>query len=227
MIDSFLLLLFSSCSLFSFIESFGTHIVTSATIGGRDVVYIRQHQSSPLSTSDIENYVKDIGDHRFVDSKSQSTPGPLKYKDKVCVLSISQHIFPSYFIIFLVWFYQGTSIIQLKLSTHSWNKFWVVIVHCLLHLCVKILKLCFSFQDVTVIFRRRGGDDLEQSHVKWAETVQLAPDVINMTFTPIVSLLEGVPGIKHLSRAIELYLECKTQSKTHCSENVALNAIWY
>jgi peptide/histidine transporter 3/4 len=39
--------------------------------------------------------------------------------------------------------------------------------------------------------------------------VQLAPDVINMTFTPIVSLLEGVPGIKHLARAIELYLECK------------------
>lgn len=64
------------------------------------MVYIRQHQSSPLSTSDIENYVKDIGDHRFVDSKSQSTPGPLKYKDKVCVISISQHIFPSLFIIF-------------------------------------------------------------------------------------------------------------------------------
>ncbi|KAL5577058.1 hypothetical protein UlMin_018757 [Ulmus minor] len=132
-------------SLASFIENFGTHIVTSATIGGRDVVYIRQHQSSPLSAVDIENYVKDMGDHRFQDSKSQSSAGPLKYKDK----------------------------------------------------------------DVTVIFRRRGGDDLEQSHAKWAETVQLAPDVINMTFTPIVSLLEGVPGLKHLARAIELYLEYK------------------
>lgn len=132
-------------SLASFIENFGTHIVTSATIGGRDVVYIRQHQSSPLSTSDIENYVKDIGDQRFVDTKSQPSVAPLKYKEK----------------------------------------------------------------DVTVIFRRRGGDDLEQSHAKWAETVQSAPDVINMTFTPIVSLLEGVPGIKQLSRAIELYLEYK------------------
>ncbi|CAN1847310.1 MACPF domain-containing protein CAD1 [Linum perenne] len=30
-----------------------------------------------------------------------------------------------------------------------------------------------------------------------------------MTFTPIVSLLEGVPGIKHLARAIDLYLEYK------------------
>ncbi|GKU94331.1 hypothetical protein SLEP1_g7840 [Rubroshorea leprosula] len=132
-------------SLASFIENYGTHIVTSATVGGRDVVYIRQHQSSSLSVSDIENYVKDIGDHRFMDSTGESSAGPLKYKDK----------------------------------------------------------------DVTVIFRRRGGDDLEQSPDRWAETVRLAPDVINMTFTPIVSLLEGVPGIKHLARAIDLYLECK------------------
>nr|GMD11577.1 MACPF domain-containing protein CAD1 [Ipomoea batatas] len=132
-------------SLASFIENFGTHIVTSATIGGRDVVYIKQHQSSPLSVSDIENYVKDIGDQRFSDSKSLPSSGPLKYKDK----------------------------------------------------------------DVTVIFRRRGGDDLEQSHDKWAKTVETTPDVINMTFTPIVSLLEEVPGIKYLTRAIELYLEYK------------------
>ncbi|KAD3336838.1 hypothetical protein E3N88_32357 [Mikania micrantha] len=132
--------------LASFIENYGTHIVTSTTVGGRDVVYIKQHQSSPLSLSDIDNYVKDIGEHRFVDLKGQSSSGPLKYKDK----------------------------------------------------------------DVTVIFRRRGGDDLEQSHTKWAETVETAPDVINMTFTPIVSLLDqGVPGIKHLTRAIELYLEYK------------------
>ncbi|MBA0658784.1 hypothetical protein Goklo_010963 [Gossypium klotzschianum] len=119
-------------ALASFIENYGTHIVTSATIGGRDVVYVRQHQSSPLSLTDIENYVKDIGDQRFLDSKGQSSAAPLKYKDK----------------------------------------------------------------DVTVIFRRRGGDDLEQSHARWAETVQSAPDVINMTFMPIVSLLEGVPDVK-------------------------------
>ena len=67
-------------------------------------------------------------------------------------------------------------------------------------------------QDVTVIFRRRGGDDLVQSHAQWAKTVKSAPDVINMTFTPIVSMLEGVPGVKHLARAIDLYLECKYRS---------------
>ncbi|KAI3408017.1 MACPF domain-containing protein [Psidium guajava] len=132
-------------SLASFIENFGTHIVTSATVGGRDVVYIRQHQSSSLSTSDIESYVKDIESHRFQESRNQPSAGLPKYKDK----------------------------------------------------------------DVTIIFRRRGGDDLEQNQAKWADTVRLAPDVINMTFTPIVKLLEGVPGIKHLARAIDLYLEYK------------------
>lgn len=49
------------------------------------MVYIRQHQSSPLSAMDIENYVNDMGDHRFQDSTSQSSAGPLKYKDKVRV----------------------------------------------------------------------------------------------------------------------------------------------
>ncbi|CAI8590946.1 unnamed protein product [Vicia faba] len=132
-------------SLASFIENYGTHIVTSATVGGRDVVYIRQHQSSSLSAPDIENYVKDIENDRFHDAKNSSGPAALKYKEK----------------------------------------------------------------DVTVIFRRRGGDDLEQSHTKWVETVKLAPDIINMKFTPIVSLLEGVPGVKLLTRAIDLYLEYK------------------
>lgn len=70
-------------SLASFIENYGTHIVTSATVGGRDVVYVRQHQSSSLSALDIENYIKDIEDHRFLESSSQSTAGLPKYKDKV------------------------------------------------------------------------------------------------------------------------------------------------
>ncbi|KAL6206768.1 hypothetical protein ACLB2K_024015 [Fragaria x ananassa] len=70
-------------ALASFIENFGTHMVISVTIGGRDVVYIRQHQSSPLSLSDIRSYVKDIGDDRFLESKGHSSAVPLKYKDKV------------------------------------------------------------------------------------------------------------------------------------------------
>lgn len=64
-------------------------------------------------------------------------------------------------------------------------------------------------QDVTVIFRRRGGDDLEQNHTQWARTVRNSPDVIEMAFSPITALLNGVVGKEYLTRAISLYLECK------------------
>ncbi|RVX00604.1 MACPF domain-containing protein CAD1 [Vitis vinifera] len=53
-------------SLASFIENFGTHVITSVTIGGKDVIYVKQHQSSPLSTMEIKNYVQDIGNQRVL-----------------------------------------------------------------------------------------------------------------------------------------------------------------
>lgn len=56
------------------------------------MVYVRQHQSSSLSAPDIENYVKDIGNDRFLDVKSTSGPAPLKYKEKV---SIKKSLFPT------------------------------------------------------------------------------------------------------------------------------------
>ncbi|XP_077229524.1 MACPF domain-containing protein CAD1-like [Tasmannia lanceolata] len=152
-------------SLASFIENFGTHVIISVTIGGRDVVYVKQHHSSLLSASDIENYVKDIGDQRFLGSESQPGGAPFKFKDKV--------VDPSLF---------DSREIHTQLS---------------------------GKEDVTVIFRRRGGDELVQSHALWSSNVHLAPDVIGMTFFPIVSLLDGLPGIKHLARAIDLYLEYK------------------
>ncbi|CAI9758841.1 unnamed protein product [Fraxinus pennsylvanica] len=59
--------------------------------------------------------------------------------------------------------------------------------------------------------KRRGGDDLEQSHTQWVRTVQSSPDVIEMSFFPITELLEGVRGKEHLACAIGLYLEYKPQ----------------
>ncbi|XP_038981337.1 MACPF domain-containing protein CAD1-like [Phoenix dactylifera] len=132
-------------SLASFIENFGTHIITSVTVGGKDEVYIKQHHSSQLSASDIEKYVKDIGDQRFLNLGNQSDAAPYNYKDK----------------------------------------------------------------DVTIIFRRRGGDDLVQNHAEWKNTVPSAPDVINMTFLPIVFLLNELPGLQYLARSVDLYLEYK------------------
>ncbi|KAK6279629.1 hypothetical protein POUND7_019896 [Theobroma cacao] len=158
-------------SLASFIENFGTHVITSVTIGGKDVIYIKQHHSSPLSTTEIKNYVQDIGNQRFSDKESHTSSGQIKLKDKGLDPGLfnSQGIYP-----------QPTSAPYLN-----------------------------GKEDVTVIFRRRGGDDLEQNHTQWAKTVRSSPDVIEMTFYPITALLEGVAGKEHLTRAISVYLEYK------------------
>jgi hypothetical protein len=63
---------------------------------------------------------------------------------------------------------------------------------------------------MTVIFRRRGGCDLVQSFSDWKGTITSAPDVIGMTFLLTVSLVGEIPGKKHLARAVDLYLTCKT-----------------
>lgn len=162
-------------ALASFIENFGTHIITSVTIGGKDVIYVKQHLSSPLSTMEIKSYVHDIGNQRFSSTENLTSSGLLKYKDKSSDPSIfnSQGIFP-----------QPTNAPYIAGN---------------------------GKEDVTVIFRRRGGDDLEQSHSQWAKTVRSSPDVIEMSFYPITLLIEGIKGKEHLERAVSLYLEYKPQ----------------
>ncbi|XP_011095129.1 MACPF domain-containing protein CAD1 [Sesamum indicum] len=162
-------------ALASFIENFGTHVITSVTIGGKDVIYVKQHLLSPLSIMEIKNYVQDIGNQRFSSPESLTSSGLLKYKDKGSDPSLfnSQGIYP-----------QPAGAPYLSGS---------------------------GKEDVTVIFRRRGGDDLEQSHTQWARTVRSSPDVIEMSFFPITELLDGVRGKEHLARAIALYLEYKPQ----------------
>ncbi|CAN1305844.1 MACPF domain-containing protein At4g24290 [Linum perenne] len=64
--------------------------------------------------------------------------------------------------------------------------------------------------DITRIYKRRGGNDSGYiSHSEWLNTVQVEPDVISMSFIPITSLLNGVPGSGFLSHAINLYLRYK------------------
>ncbi|KAE9603171.1 putative membrane attack complex component/perforin (MACPF) domain-containing protein [Lupinus albus] len=158
-------------SLASFIEKYGTHVITSITIGGKDVIYVKQHHTSPLSKSEIKNYIEDIGNQRFADIDSHTSSGQTKFKDKgVEPFSFNnQGIHP-----------------QPTTATYPTGK-----------------------EDVTVIFRRRGGDDLEQNHSKWVRTVKSSPDIIEMTFCPITDLLDERPGKEHLARAVGLYLEYK------------------
>ncbi|KAL1549059.1 MACPF domain-containing protein CAD1-like isoform X1 [Salvia divinorum] len=161
-------------ALASFIENFGTHVITSITIGGKDVIYVKQHLSSPLSIMEIKNYVQDIGNQRFCSPEGLTNSGILKNKGSDSSLFNNLGIYP-----------QPASAPYLSGSGKE--------------------------QDVTVIFRRRGGDDLERSHIQWAKTVRSSPDVIEMSFFPITELLDGVRGRDHLDRAIALYLEYKPQ----------------
>ena len=63
-------------------------------------------------------------------------------------------------------------------------------------------------QDITIVFKRKGGLDSSQSHNEWLQTVPQAPDVLSMKFVSITSLLNGVTGTGFLSHAINLYLRC-------------------
>lgn len=67
-------------------------MITSVTIGGKDVIYVKQHQSSPLTTMEIKNYVQEIGNQRFSDTESHASSGQNKIKDKASA---------NYFLIFL------------------------------------------------------------------------------------------------------------------------------
>ncbi|XP_022762753.1 MACPF domain-containing protein At4g24290-like [Durio zibethinus] len=65
-------------------------------------------------------------------------------------------------------------------------------------------------EDIISIYKRRGGSDNRNlCHNDWLQTVQSEPDVISMSFIPITSLLNGVPGSGFLSHAINLYLRYK------------------
>ncbi|KAI9074915.1 hypothetical protein K1719_043144 [Acacia pycnantha] len=158
-------------SLASFIENFGTHVITSITIGGKDVVYVKQHHTSPLSKLEMKNYIEEIGNQRFSDANSQTSSGQTKSKDK----SVEPFSFNS----------QG------------------------IHPQPTNAPYLTGKEDVTVIFRRRGGDDLEQDHSRWEKSVRVSPDIIEMTFCPMTDLLAGLTGKEHLTRAIGLYLEYK------------------
>ncbi|GAB4847863.1 hypothetical protein Ancab_026923 [Ancistrocladus abbreviatus] len=65
-------------------------------------------------------------------------------------------------------------------------------------------------EEIVSICKRRGGSENRNlHHHEWLQTVQIEPDVISMSFIPITSLLNGVPGSGFLSHAINLYLRYK------------------
>ncbi|OEL28587.1 MACPF domain-containing protein [Dichanthelium oligosanthes] len=49
----------------SFIKKYGTHIVVGLSLGGQDVVYVKQDNPSPLSPSEIKEHLDRLGDQLF------------------------------------------------------------------------------------------------------------------------------------------------------------------
>ncbi|KAL3522322.1 hypothetical protein ACH5RR_015156 [Cinchona calisaya] len=66
-----------------------------------------------------------------------------------------------------------------------------------------------EMQDIISNHIRCGGIDKGQSHSKWLSTISQSPDVISISFVPIVSLLSGVQGTGFLSYAVNMYLRYK------------------
>lgn len=48
-----------------FIETYGTHIIVGFSMGGQDVVFVRQDESSHVEQSDLKEHLKDLGDQMF------------------------------------------------------------------------------------------------------------------------------------------------------------------
>uniref|UniRef100_A0A0D9VKR4 MACPF domain-containing protein n=1 Tax=Leersia perrieri TaxID=77586 RepID=A0A0D9VKR4_9ORYZ len=66
-------------SITRFIEKYGTHVIVGLSMGGQDVVYVKQDKSSPLSPSEIKEHLDRLGDQLFT---GICTMPPLRCKSK-------------------------------------------------------------------------------------------------------------------------------------------------
>ncbi|KAE9461889.1 hypothetical protein C3L33_06210, partial [Rhododendron williamsianum] len=56
--------------LAEFIEKYGTHVVVGLKMGGKDVIHIKQHQSSSLQPTEVQKLLKELADKRFSEDGS-------------------------------------------------------------------------------------------------------------------------------------------------------------
>lgn len=67
-------------ALARFIERYGTHIIVGVSIGGQDVVLVRQDKSSNMEASQLKRHLDDLGDQLFTGTCTFS-PHQLKNKE--------------------------------------------------------------------------------------------------------------------------------------------------
>ncbi|KAH7685800.1 Membrane attack complex component/perforin (MACPF) domain-containing protein [Dioscorea alata] len=82
-----------------FIEKYGTHIIVGVKMGGKDVIYIKQQQESPLQQTEVQTYLKRIADERFSDEfcenfllASDNFPGKLKERGTTLLKSLRSSV---------------------------------------------------------------------------------------------------------------------------------------
>lgn len=68
--------------LIRFIEKYGTHILVGLSIGGKDVVLVRQDVSSNLGPSELKEHLYELGDQLFT-GKCNFLPKTKEQKCKV------------------------------------------------------------------------------------------------------------------------------------------------
>ncbi|GER47270.1 MAC/Perforin domain-containing protein [Striga asiatica] len=174
-------------ALARFISKFGTHVIVGMKMGGKDVIYMKQQHSSSLQPADVQKKLKSMADKRFMDANAQNELDSEQiYQSQKFEMKESRLRFAD----------NGT------LSSYS-------------HKDVSLLTFMVAMSlDIVSICKRRGGSDGGSlTHSEWLQTVLLEPDVISMSFIPITSLLNGVPGSGYLSHAINLYLRFSSHSR--------------
>ncbi|KAI3740715.1 hypothetical protein L2E82_31186 [Cichorium intybus] len=158
-------------ALAGFIDKYGTHIVVGVKMGGKDVIYLKQLQTSDLDSTQVRDTLKQLVDQNLSEAINET---PVSRPEK--------------------------SSKQKDERTVAWDLPPVF--------RPPVMSLSKK-DDLLSIHIRRGGIDNHQSHNDWLSTVSQSPNVISMSFVPIVSLLNGVRGSGFLTHAINLYLRYK------------------
>ncbi|KAK7252135.1 hypothetical protein RIF29_35877 [Crotalaria pallida] len=187
-------------ALAEFIKNYGTSVVVGVKMGGKDVVHIKQSKSSDIQSTELQKLLKQLADEQFFENPDQSSNvNPDKVSGK---LKVKKEVPPYGFEDFPLNFQPNY-----KLDNHAmlWG------LHKPFPPAGRPVVISHSKNEeiVSISVRRGGINNISQSYTQWLSTIPQYPNVISMSFVPITSLLNSVPGSGFLSHAMDLYLRYK------------------
>ncbi|KVI01021.1 Membrane attack complex component/perforin (MACPF) domain-containing protein [Cynara cardunculus var. scolymus] len=69
-------------ALAQFIDKYGTHIVVGVKMGGKDVIYLKQLQTSDLEPREVQNILKQLADENLSEDVKKTSEKSVKQKDE-------------------------------------------------------------------------------------------------------------------------------------------------